>query len=49
MKKKAVKKETRGRKPKSHASVDASFDDVLGVIGKSERKDKKTLKTKWKK
>jgi hypothetical protein len=43
------KKETRGRKPKIHKPIDASFDEVLGALGKSEYKDKKTLKSKKKK
>lgn len=43
------KKETRGRKPKVHAPVPASFDEVLGALASSEYKDKKDLKTKKKK
>lgn len=39
-------KKKRGRKPKMHKPVDASFDEVLGAIGKSEYKDGKTLKEK---
>ncbi len=35
------KKETRGRKPKKHEPIDASFDEVLGVIAKSSYKPKK--------
>ena len=42
------KKETRGRKPKMHKPIDASFDEVLGAIGKLEYIDKKTLKAKKK-
>lgn len=45
MKKKTTAKETRGRKTKMHKPVDASFDEVLGTIGKSEYKDKKAIKT----
>jgi hypothetical protein len=48
MKKKPVKKETRGRKPKIHKPIAASFDDVLGAIAKSEYKDGKKLKDKKK-
>ena len=38
-----MKKETRGRKPKMHRPVPASFDEVLGAIAKSKYKpeDKK--------
>ncbi len=36
-----MKKETRGRKPKKHEPVKASFDEVLGAFGKSKYKDKK--------
>lgn len=43
-----MKKETRGRKPKMHEPVPASFDEVLGAIGKSAYKDEKTLKRKKK-
>lgn len=38
------KKETRGRKPKIHAPINLSFDEVLSVVGKSHYKDKKALK-----
>jgi hypothetical protein len=41
-------KETRGRKPKKHEPVPASFDEVLGAIAGSKYKDKKTLKGKKK-
>jgi len=44
-----MKKETRGRKPKKHEPVPASFDQVLGAIAGSGYKDKKTLKVKSKK
>lgn len=43
-----MKKETRGRKPKLHKPIDASFDDVLSAIGGSKYKDEKTLKKKRK-
>ena len=46
MKKKTTKKETRGRKPAKHAPVEASFDEVLKVIGKSKYKDEKTIRDK---
>jgi len=46
--KKPTKKETRGRKPKLHKPIAASFDEVLGAIGKSEYKDEKKLKAKKK-
>ena len=39
-----MKKEMRGRKPKKHAPINASFNEVLGAIGKSKYKDEKTLK-----
>lgn len=39
-------KETRGRKPKEHKPVDASFDEVLRAIGKSKYKPEKTIKRK---
>jgi hypothetical protein len=38
------KKETRGRKSKKHAPLDASFDEVLGAIAKSKYQDGKTMK-----
>lgn len=41
-------KETRGRKSKIHEPVPASFDEVLGAIGKSKYKDEKTIKKKKK-
>lgn len=37
-------KETRGRKPKKHEPIPASFDEVLKAIGKSRYKDEKTIK-----
>jgi hypothetical protein len=43
------KKETRGRKPKMHKPLGASFDEVLGAIAKSEYKDEKKLKAKKRK
>jgi hypothetical protein len=43
------KKETRGRKPKMHKPIDASFDEVLGDFGNSEYQSKKELKAKKKK
>ena len=39
-----MKKETRGRKPKIHQPVAATFDEVLTAIGRSKYKDKKKLK-----
>jgi len=39
-----MKKETRGRKPKKHKPIPASFDEVLGAIASSKYKDEKTLK-----
>jgi len=44
MKKK--KKDPRGRKSKLHKPIKASFDEVLGAIGKSKYKDEKTLMKK---
>lgn len=41
-----MKKETRGRKPKMHKPIPATFDDVLSAIAGSKYKDKKTLKAK---
>ena len=41
-----MKKETRGRKPKEHKPVPATFDEVLGAIAKSNYKDEKTIKKK---
>jgi len=43
-----MKKETRGRKPKKHAPIHTSFDEVLGAIAGSRYKDKNTLKRKKK-
>lgn len=43
------KKETRGRKPKIHKPIPASFDEVLGALAKSGYKSKKQLKGKKKK
>lgn len=43
------KEETRGRKPKIHKPVPATFDEVLGAIAKSKYKDEKQLKAKRKK
>jgi hypothetical protein len=40
------KTETRGRKPKMHEPVPASFDEVLGAIAKSKYRDEKHLKAK---
>ena len=39
-----MKKETRGRKPKMHAPINASFDEVLSAVSKSKYKDEKTIK-----
>lgn len=41
-----MKKETRGRKSKLHKPVNASFDEVLGAIGKSKYTEEKKLKKK---
>jgi len=41
-----MKKETRGRKPKQHKPIPASFDEVLGAIAHSKYKDKNTLRAK---
>jgi len=41
-----MKEETRGRKPKKHEPVPASFDEVLGAIAKSDYKDEKSIKKK---
>ena len=43
-----MKKETRGRKPKMHAPVKASFNEVLGAIAGSRYRDEKKLKVKKK-
>lgn len=43
------KKETRGRKPKKHKPIPASFDEVLGALARSDYRSKKQLKTKKKK
>ena len=43
-----MKKETRGRKPKIHKPIPATFDDVLGAIGRSEYQDEKTIKKRKK-
>jgi hypothetical protein len=40
------KKETRGRKPKIHKPIPASFDEVLVAIGHSKYKNKKTIDRK---
>ena len=34
----------KGRKPKKHKPVEATFDQVLDTVGRSKYKDKKTLK-----
>jgi hypothetical protein len=36
-----MKKETRGRKPKKHAPVNASFEEVLHAVAKSNYRPKK--------
>jgi hypothetical protein len=41
-----MKKETRGRKSKMHPPIKASFNEVLGAIGKSRYKTEKKLKKK---
>jgi len=38
----------KGRHPKKHEPVNASFDEVLGAIAKSKYKDKKTIEKKKK-
>jgi len=43
-----MRKETRGRKPKKHDPLDASFDEVLGAIAGSKYKNEKKLKSKKK-
>ena len=43
-----MKKETRGKKPKMHKPVNASFDKVLGAIAKSNYTEEKKLKKKKK-
>jgi hypothetical protein len=42
------RKETRGRKPKMHKPLGASFDDVLSALSDSSYKSKKQLKSKKK-
>lgn len=44
-----MKKETRGRKSKLHAPIKASFNEVLGAIGKSKYRDEKAISKKNKK
>lgn len=39
-----MKKETRGRKPKTHEPIKQSFDDVLKAIAGSKYTDEKTMK-----
>jgi len=39
----------KGRKPKKHEPVNATFDEVLGAIAKSKYEDKKTIENKRKK
>lgn len=41
-----MRKETRGRKPKIHQPLGASFDDVLSSLGGSRYKSGKKLKNK---
>lgn len=41
-----MKKETRGRKSKLHEPIKATFDQVLGAIGRSKYKDEKEIKNK---
>ena len=41
-----MKKETRGRKPKMHRPINASFNKVLEAIGDSKYEDEKTIKKK---
>jgi hypothetical protein len=36
-----AKKDSRGRKPKMHDPVPASFDEVLGAVAKSKYSPKK--------
>jgi len=39
-----MKKETRGRKSKTHEPIKQSFDQVLKAISGSKYKDEKTIK-----
>lgn len=39
-----MKKETRGRKPKMHKPIPASFDDVLGTIARTKKKTRRERK-----
>lgn len=39
----------KGRPPKKHQPINASFDEVLGVISRSHYADKKTIEAKQKK
>ena len=48
MTKKVFINDPRGRKPKKHAPINASFDEVLGAIAKSKYKDGKTIKKRKK-
>jgi hypothetical protein len=41
-----MKKETRGRKPKVHAPLGVSFDEVLKAIGHSKYKPRKKKRKK---
>lgn len=43
-----MEKETRGRKPKKHQPINASFNEVLSSIAGSKYQDEKKLKTKKK-
>lgn len=38
-----MKEETRGRKPKVHAPIKATFDQVLKAVGKSKYQNEKTI------
>lgn len=44
-----MKKETRGRKPKKHKPIAASFDAVLRAIAGSKYKDEKAITKRRKK
>lgn len=44
-----MKKETRGRKPKMHTPIPASFEEVLGAIAGSKYKSEKAIRGNKKK
>lgn len=43
-----MKKETRGRKPKEHEPIKATFDEVLGAVADSDYKDEEEIEKKKK-